>query len=132
MMADISFEDVLKMAEQLPENEQNRLIYNLRLKQIQHKPQPPTAKGHEPRRDKWYVERGSEYVEYDRNPTREELITELENLRAVGAFDDIESLYGKYANPNAPAMTEDEFHADLHAIATEWEHELDDLDPDNS
>lgn len=132
MMADINFEDVLKLAEQLPENEQNKLIYNLRLKQARHKPQSPTAKDSEPIRDKWYAERGSEYVEYYRNPTREELVTELENLRAAGAFDNVESLYGKYANPSVPAMTEDEFHADLHAIATEWEQELDDFDPDNN
>ena len=59
-----------------------------------------------------------------------DLIDELDNLRAAGAFKNVESLYGKYANPNAPEMTEEEFHAQLHAMATEWEQELDDLDTD--
>ena len=64
------------------------------------------------------------------NPTREQLIEKLNNLRASGAFENVESLYGKYANTNIPAMSEEEFHAQLHDIATEWEQELDEFDKD--
>lgn len=126
-MSDVNYDDVLKLAEQLPENEQNRLIYNLRLKQAGRGTHPATGIT-EPIHDEWYSERGSEYVEYYRNPTREELIEELDNLREAGTFGNVESLYGKYANPNAPEMSAEELHADLHAIATTWEQELDDLD----
>lgn len=64
------------------------------------------------------------------NPAREALIEKLNQLRASGAYDHVESLYGKYANPNVPEMTEAEFHANLHSIATEWEQELDEFDAD--
>ena len=63
-------------------------------------------------------------------PTREELIEKLNKLRASGAFEGKESLYGKYTNPNVPEMSEEEFHATLHDIATEWEQELDEFDND--
>jgi hypothetical protein len=38
-----------------------------------------------------------------------------------------DSLLGKYANPNVPEMSEEAFHAQMHAIATEWEQELDEF-----
>jgi hypothetical protein len=64
----------------------------------------------------------------NREPTREELIQELNDLRAAGAFENLESLYGKYANSNTPELSEEDFHADLNVIATEWEQELDEFD----
>jgi hypothetical protein len=131
-MADTSFDDVLHLAEQLSETDQNRLIYQLRLKQTRHKSHGQAADDYEPVRDEWFLKRGSEYVEYYRSPTREELIEELDNLRAAGAFSKAESLYGKYANPTVPEMSEEEFHADLHAIATEWEQELDEFDANDT
>lgn len=114
-MANVRFDDVLKLAEQLSEVEQNKLIYNLRLKQKIHKTH------HSPSDEGSYT-----------NITREDLINELNNLRASEAFDEVESLYGKYANPNTPEMTEEQFHAELHTIATEWEQEGDEFDTDDN
>ena len=130
-MADISFDDVLKLAEKLPENEQNKLIYTLRLKQkVQQPPQSPTGEA-DPVHDRWYAQRGSEYVDTYRNPTREELLIDVETLRQTPAHAD-NRLLGKYANPNIPDMSEEEFHAQMHAIATEWEQELDEFYDDES
>ena len=127
----INYEDVVKLAEQLPENDQNKLIYHLRVKQAADKSgaqsAPESAEETARLEDEWSLERGSEYVNYYRDPTREELIEELDNLRAAGKFDNVVSFYGKFANPNAPEMSEEDFHAQLHAIATEWEQELDDF-----
>lgn len=95
----VLFDDVMQLAQQLSLEEQNLLIHELRLNQL-----------------------GLADESY--NPTREQLIEELNTLRASGAFQDVESLYGKYANPNIPEISETEFHAQMHAIATEWEQEL--------
>ena len=104
-MADITYDEVAKLAEQLSSSEQLKLIYHLRMKQA------------------------TQYAQVSlQSPTREELIQELGALRATGAFDSVESLYGKYANPSAPDLSEEEFHAELHKIATEWEQELDEFD----
>lgn len=130
-MADISFDDVLKLAEQLPEDEQNRLIYNLRLKQRAQKPLPPVSADTEPVHDRWYAQRGSEYVDSYRSPTRAELVSEVDVLRQKPVRAE-NRLLGKYANPNSPNMSAEEFHAQMHAIATEWEQELDEFDADES
>jgi hypothetical protein len=124
----VNLEDVVKLAEQLNPEQQNLLIYRLRVKQgkDQSREQSPSENEYPP--DEWSLKRGSEYVDFYRDPTREELIEELNNLHAAGAFKNVESLYGKYANPNVLEMTEEELHAQLHAIATEWEQELDDPD----
>jgi len=61
--------------------------------------------------------------------TREMFLRELEDLRKAGAFENVESLYGKFANPNVPELSADALHAQIHAIATEWEQELDEFDP---
>ncbi|MCU0481895.1 MAG: hypothetical protein MUE54_11910 [Anaerolineae bacterium] len=92
----ILFDEVMQLARKLSLDEQNLLIQELRLKQLV-------------------------LAEVVYNPTREELIEELNTLRASGAFNHVESLYGKYANPNIPEISEAEFHAQMHAIATEWE-----------
>lgn len=130
----IEYEKLIELVEQLPEIEQNKLIYHLRTQRVAQKTktQVMPAQESEPIHDEWYAERGSEYVDYYRNPTREQLIDELNDLRAAGVFDDTESLYGKYANPDAPEMSEEDTHAELHAIATEWEQELDELNADNN
>ena len=130
-MADISFDDVMKLAERLPEDEQNRLIYNLRLKQRVQKPLPPVSADTEPVHDRWYAQRGSEYVDSYRSPTREELVSDVDVLRQKPARTE-NRLLGKYANPSSPDMSEEEFHAQMHAIATEWEQELDEFDADKS
>ncbi len=94
----LSLDDMLHLAEQLTVEEQNLLIYKLRLKQADHQ------------------------------LSRVELIKELSDLRASGAFDIAESLYGKYANQSIAEVSEEEFHAQMHLIATEWEQELDAFD----
>lgn len=71
-----------------------------------------------------------EYLEPDSaedySPTREEIIAETEALRAAGAFENLESLRGKFARPGLE-ITEEELNAYLHEIGTEWEQELDEL-----
>jgi hypothetical protein len=130
-MADIHFDDVLKLAEQLPENEQNKLIYTLRLKQKAQKPLSPSKSDAKPVQDRWYAQRGSEYVDSYRNPTREELLGEVGILRQMPARAE-NHLLGKYANPTIPEMSAEEFHAQMHVIVSEWEQELDEFDTDKS
>ena len=62
--------------------------------------------------------------------TREELIREVEILRNTPVRPG-DRLLGKYANPNVPEMSEETFHAQMHAIATEWEQELDEFYSDD-
>jgi hypothetical protein len=101
-MSAVTFEQVVRLAEQLSVSERAALVQRLQATL----PSPRSS-----------------------HVTRDMLLAELAQLRAEGAFEGAESLYGKYANPNAPDMSEDAFHAHLHAIATEWEQELDDFDP---
>ncbi len=126
---DSTFEDVVKLAEQLDPTERNRLIYRLRLMQIaqpqtaeipQTVPAPPDA---------WFLKRESEYVAYYRSPTREELIHDAAALRDTTARPE-DRLLGKYANPHLPEMSEEDFHAQMHSIASEWETELDEFSSD--
>lgn len=129
---DATFEQVVKLAEQLDPEQQNLLIYRLRVKQMKERTSSEKARPAPPRqysRD-WLVKRGTEYIESYRSPTREELIQDSEILRNTPVNPD-NSLLGKYANPHAPEMSEEEFHAQMHAIVTEWEQELDDLANDN-
>lgn len=58
-------------------------------------------------------------------PTREELIAELEALRAGGAFNNVESMRNQYADPTRDHLTDEQLAADIHEAATEWESELD-------
>ena len=89
-MADIEFEDVVKLAEQLKEDEQNRLILRLRVQQAaQH----------------------AKNISNQAQPARKEF----------------PSLYGKFANRNAPDLSAEDLHEQLHAIASEWEQELDEF-----
>jgi hypothetical protein len=117
----VNFDEVVKLAEQLNPAQQNVLIYRLRMKQAEQQ-----AAALE------YANRGTPISEDYRSPTRAELIAELDQLRTAGAFANGESLYGKYANPNVPEISEEEFHAQMHVIATEWEQELDEFTSDES
>lgn len=63
----------------------------------------------------------------DMGPTREQLIAELDSLRAAGAFDQVESLLNKYANPALDDLTDEQLSADIHEAATAWEQELDEF-----
>jgi len=121
-MADLIYTDIVKLAEQLPEPEQNKLIAHLRAQQATHKvqKQPASKEAVEPFREGWYLQHGISYADSYRNPTREELIQELAMLHAVGAFDNVESLYGKYANSDVPDMSAEAFHAELNAEASEF------------
>jgi hypothetical protein len=58
-------------------------------------------------------------------PTRAQLIDELKALQAADAFDHVESLRNKYANPALADLSDDELRAAIHGAATEWEQELD-------
>jgi hypothetical protein len=55
--------------------------------------------------------------------TREQALAELEALRATGAFDQTESLLGKYA-PSGVDVSAEELQTILREIATEWESEI--------
>jgi hypothetical protein len=57
--------------------------------------------------------------------TREMLMAEFERRKAAGLFENAESLYGKYANPDIDISAE-QLEADIREAATEWEKELDD------
>lgn len=57
--------------------------------------------------------------------TREQALAELEALRAAGAFNTVDSLRGKYANPDIE-ITDEELNAYLHEIGTAWEQDIDD------
>ena len=134
-----TYTEIVKEAEQLSEGDQNKLIYHLRVKQVVQKSKIQTTYGQSrsiqkidpntdnPSIDKWYLAYGVEDASFEHEPTRQELIDELNTLRALGAFENIESLYGKFANPNVPEINEEDFHAMLHDIATEWEQELDEF-----
>lgn len=125
---DATFEELVKLAEQLDPEQQNLLIYRLRVKQMQERTSWETARAVPPHRysDEWIKQRGTEYIEAYHSPTREELIRDAEILRQTPVRPG-DSLLGKYANPNAAEMSEEEFHAQMHAIATEWEQELDEF-----
>lgn len=98
-MSDVTFEQVLEMAEQLTAEERARLIERLQAKI--------------PRKFTGQV-------------TREMLLAEHERLVAAGAFENVESLYGKFANPEVE-ISEEELNAYLHEIGTEWEKEMDEI-----
>ncbi len=108
----IIFDEVLKLAEQLDTAQQELLIYRLRLKQLQHAlPAHPMP------------------TESSITPTHEALLHYAQTLRTIPARPE-DRLLGKYADPTLPEISEAEFHAQLHAIATEWEQELDEFTSD--
>jgi hypothetical protein len=96
-MADITFEEILQAAQKLNPQQRALLAQSLEI------PVP------------------------DMGPTREELIAELEALQAAGAFNNVESLRNKFANPSFAALTDKQILADIREAATEWEKELDEF-----
>lgn len=68
----------------------------------------------------------------DAEPTRASLIAELEARRAAGAFEHVESLRNRYANPALDDVTDSELLTTIHDAATEWEQELDEFFSDNT
>jgi hypothetical protein len=96
-MADITFEEILQAVQKLSPQQKAVLAQSLEL--------PPV----------------------DMEPTREELIAELDALVAAGAFEHVNSLRNKYANSALANMTDEQLLADIHEAATEWEQELDEF-----
>jgi hypothetical protein len=94
----VTFEQVYRLAEQLPLAEQLRLIAQLREK----------------------LNRSSGSV------TREQLLAEFERKKVAGVFENSESLYGKYKNP-AVDVSEEELNEYLIQVGREWEEEMDEL-----
>lgn len=130
---DATFEDVVKLAEQLNPEQQNLLIYRLRVKQSRERTGEKsylTASLH-PDTSVRRFQPGTETVKEYHSPTREELIHEVEILRQTPVRSG-DTLLGKYASPNAPEMSEEEFHAQMYTIVTEWEQELDEFTDDES
>jgi hypothetical protein len=110
---DATLEEVVKLAEQLNPEQQNLLIYRLRVKQMEEQTSPETPQPAPSRH----------------SPMRADLIRDTEKLRKTEIRPG-SSLLGKYAYPDAPEVSEEEFHAQMHAIATEWEQELDEFHDD--
>lgn len=99
---DATFEDIVKLAEQLEPELQDLLILHLR--NLRNSPEP------------------------SRIFSREMLLEELQHTRNSVGSSSMSSLYGKFAGVHEePVLTEAELHTALKEIATEWERELDDL-----
>ncbi len=77
-MADISFDDLIKAAQKLTPQQKQQLILSLH----------------------------DDFEDFE--PTREQLIAELDALRAAGAFDGVESLRDAYATPALEHVTDDQ------------------------
>jgi hypothetical protein len=98
-MSDVTFEQVYELAKQLPSEEQVLLVESLQAN--------------------WSGE-------LDYGVTREQLLAEMEELKASGAFDNVESLYGKYVSSNAQ-WKDGELEDYLHEVRTEWEKEIEEI-----
>jgi hypothetical protein len=96
-MADITFEEILRAAQKLTPHEKALLAQSLEISPL------------------------------EMSPTRAVLMAEFEALNSANAFDNVESLRNKYANPALDALTDEQLSADIHQAATEWEHELDEF-----
>jgi hypothetical protein len=101
VMADLTFEEIMEVVQKLTPQQKALLAESL------------------------------EALPLDMGPTREELIAELTSLRAAGAFNHVESLRNKYANPALADLTDEQLLADIRSAATEWEQELDELASDD-
>lgn len=88
-MADITFEDIIQAVPKLNPQQKALLVQTL------------------------------EMLSLDSGPTREELIAELKLLHARGAFNNVESLRNKYANPVLDNLTDEQLLADIREAATE-------------
>jgi hypothetical protein len=101
-MADVTFEDILDSVGKL--TPQQRLILTEVLRGMD-----------------------DDIASIEHEPTRQEIIAELDALRANGAFNNQESLRNKYANPTLNQLTEEQILKDIHDAATEWEKEIDEF-----
>jgi hypothetical protein len=97
IMADITFEEILQAVQRLSQQEKAILAQTLEM--------PPLHTG----------------------PTREELLAELESMRAEGAFAGAASLRNKFADPALDHLTNEQLSVDIHEAAIEWEKELDEF-----
>jgi hypothetical protein len=95
---DLTFEELVQAAQKLTPEQKTALVHTLQ----------------------WQIPREETSL------TREQTIAELEALRAAGAFEQVESLRGKYKRPGLE-ITDEELNAYLREIGAEWEQELDDL-----
>ncbi len=59
--------------------------------------------------------------------TREILLAEHQRLKAMGGFENVQSLANAFANPEVD-VSDEELNEYLRQIGKEWEAELDDLD----
>lgn len=58
--------------------------------------------------------------------TVEDIMAEFERRKAAGAFDGLENLEGKYANPNVQVSAE-ELKRYLQQVGTEWQEDIETL-----
>ncbi len=62
--------------------------------------------------------------------TREQLLAEFERKKTAGAFDNAESLYGKFANSEVD-ISEEELHATIREIRDQWKEDFPELTNDD-
>ncbi len=98
----VTFEQVYQLAEQLSLDEQLDLAEKLRAKV----PRKFTGK-----------------------VTREMLLAEHARLKSVGAFENVESLYGKYANTDVD-IKHDDLLATIREIRDQWKKDFPELNDD--
>lgn len=97
----VTFEQVYQLAEQLPLEEQLDLAEKLRAKV--------------PRKFAGKV-------------TREMLLVEHARLKSAGAFENVESLYGKYASPDD--VNQEDLLATIREIRDQWKEDFPELNDD--
>jgi hypothetical protein len=61
------------------------------------------------------------------DPTRAQLIAELEALRAAGAFEHVTSLRNQYPASSLKYVSDKEVLAAIHETSNEWETDLEEL-----
>ena len=105
-MAEITFEELVKVVQQLSPEQKMVLMQTLEI--------------------------SSADFEYEEGPTRLQLIAELVELQLAGAFNNATSMRNMYANPHTPSLSGEELDAYLREIGTEWEDELDELADDTN
>lgn len=110
-----TLENVYKLAKRLDAEQQNLLIYRLRVDQMA-KDRPVVPTEIQP--------------ETLQGISRDDLLREVEILRQTPVREG-DSLFGKYAGTD-DGITAEAFHAQMYAIATEWEKELDEFYTDES
>lgn len=110
-----TLENVYNLAKRLDADQQNLLIYRLRVDQMT-KNRPVIPMESQP--------------ESPHSLSRDDLLREAETLRQTPVREG-DSLFGKYAGSD-DGMTAEAFHAQMYALATEWEKEQDEFYADES